>query len=61
MEENIGKTDKNIRMILALVFAYLGYAYTPWLYIVAVILVVTIATGSCLPYKLLGISTNKKK
>jgi hypothetical protein len=60
MEKNIGKTDKIIRGVLALIFAYLGYAYSPWFYIVTVILVITIITGFCLPYKWLKINTIKK-
>jgi hypothetical protein len=60
MEKNIGKTDKIIRAILAMVFVYLAYKYSWWLLIVSIFLVYTIATGSCLPYKLLGISTAKK-
>ena len=59
MEKNVGKTDKIIRVVLAVVFAYLGYAYSAWWYIVTVLLLVTVATGSCLPYKLLGINTAK--
>ena len=60
MEKNVGKTDKIIRVVLAVVFAYLGYAYSPWLYIVTALLLITVATGSCLPYKLFGINTAKK-
>jgi hypothetical protein len=61
MEKNIGKTDKAIRFLLALVVAYLGYLYTPWLYIVAAILLITSFTGFCLLYKPFGISTVEKK
>jgi hypothetical protein len=61
MEENVGKTDKIARIALAVVFAVLGYMYSPWLYLITVMLGFTAATGKCWPYKLLGINTSKKK
>jgi uncharacterized membrane protein len=61
MEKNIGKTDKIVRVILAVIFAAIGYAYSPWLYLVSAVLLVTVWTGFCLPYRLLGISTVEKK
>jgi len=60
MIKNIGIADKVIRVILALIFAYLGYAYSIWWYLVTVVLLITVFTGFCWPYKLLGINTNKK-
>jgi hypothetical protein len=60
MEENVGKTDKIIRYILAAIFLYLGYVYSFWFYILAAILIITAATGFCGVYKLLNINTNKK-
>ncbi|MEA3429964.1 MAG: DUF2892 domain-containing protein [Nanoarchaeota archaeon] len=59
MKTNVGKTDKIIRMILAIVFGYLGYKYTPWLYIITAILLITTLTGKCGIYKLFGINTCK--
>lgn len=61
MEKNIGKTDKIIRGIFALVFAVLGYIYSPWLYILSALLIFTIATEFCMIYKLIGIKTCKIK
>jgi len=61
MEQNIGKTDKIIRLVLAVVFLYLGMMYSAWWYIVTAILIVTVLTGFCLPYKLFGINTIKKR
>ena len=61
MEKNVGKTDKIIRGILVIILAYLGYIYHWGFYIVAVILLMTIITGFCWPYKLLGINTCKVK
>ncbi|MBD3248573.1 DUF2892 domain-containing protein [Candidatus Woesearchaeota archaeon] len=61
MEKNIGKTDKIIRAIAAIIFIVLGHIYTPWFYIIPALLLFTILTGSCLPYKILGINTAKKE
>lgn len=57
MEKNIGSTDMVIRVILAVVIAYMGYKYSSWWYILAVILFITALTGFCGLYKLLGIDT----
>ena len=61
MECNVGPVDKIVRLVLALVFAYLGYAYSMWFYLLTLVLVVTAATGFCLLYKPLKINTCKKK
>lgn len=61
MKENIGRTDKVIRTILALFFAYLGYAYHPLWYILTFVLALTILTGFCWPYKIFGINTKKRR
>ena len=61
MEKNIGNLDKVIRILLALVFAYMGLLYSVWWYILSIVLVITVFTGYCWPYKLLGINTAKKK
>ena len=59
-KSNEGNADRVIRAIVGLVFIYLGYIYTPWLYVVAAIALLTAADGFCLLYWLLGISTKKK-
>ena len=61
MENNVGKTDKIIRSIIALVFLYLSFKYNYWWLIVAGLLLITIVTGFCGPYKLLGMNTCKLK
>ena len=61
MEQNVGKTDKIIRYILAIIFAYLGYKYSWWFYVPAAISAITAAIGFCGAYKLLGINTCKAK
>lgn len=58
-EKNEGKIDRIIRVIIGVVFIVLGYMYSPWLYIIAAIALVTAATGFCCAYKLFGINTKK--
>ena len=60
MKQNEGSIDRLIRIIIGLVFVYLGYTISPWLYIVAAIGIITGITGYCGLYKLFGIKTNKK-
>ena len=56
---NESKADRIIRVIVGLVFIALGYVYSPWLYIIAAIALITAADGFCLAYWLIGISTKK--
>jgi uncharacterized membrane protein len=62
MAKNEGNADRIVRAIVAIVLAYISYAYLSgtWqivLYIIAVILLITALTGFCGLYKLLGINT----
>jgi len=68
MKCNVGKTDKIIRGVIAVVFVAIGYMYQTtlgnwsWLfYALAVVLLITILNSFCLPYKLLGINTCKRR
>jgi hypothetical protein len=61
MKKNVGKTDKIIRYVLTVVFAYLGYSVSPWFYLAAAIALITAITGLCGLYKLFGINTCKIK
>jgi hypothetical protein len=61
MKKNVGKTDKIIRYVLAIGFAYLGYAVNPWFYLAAAIALITAITGLCGLYKIFGINTCKIK
>ncbi len=66
MIKNIGKIDGIIRVIVGLVLIYFGgiqniSVLSVIMMVVGVILVITAITGSCMVYKLLGISTNKKE
>ena len=61
MKQNIGRTDKIIRVVIALIAAYFGWAVSPWFYIITLIGFVTAATGFCGLYPLLKISTLEAK
>lgn len=61
MNQNIGLTDKIIRILVALAAAVLGYYISPWFYLLTVIALITVITGFCGFYSLLGITTNKPK
>jgi len=61
MEVNIGKGDRIIRFVLGLISIYFGYVYSPYIYIISVILIGTSFVGFCGLYKLLGISTVRSK
>ncbi|MBU0535745.1 MAG: DUF2892 domain-containing protein [Nanoarchaeota archaeon] len=56
---NEGKTDRIIRVLVGLAFIALGYMYTPWLYVIAAISLITAADGFCLLYWLFGWTTKK--
>ncbi len=66
MKKNVGSTDKIIRIVLALVLAYLYYAniLTGTLGIVAVVVgaiaLLTAVMNFCPLYSLIGANTNKK-
>lgn len=61
MEKNVGKTDKMIRILVAIIFVVVGYIYTPWLYILSAMLILTSLFSFCGAYKLFGINTCKVK
>jgi len=59
MNQNIGMTDRVIRIIVAIAAAVLGYYISPWFYLITVIALITSVTGFCGLYSLLGINTCK--
>lgn len=66
MNCNVGKTDRVIRVIVAIVLLWLGYslvnAVLKWiLYIIAVYLVITVIIGKCYLYSLMKVNTCKTK
>ncbi len=64
MKKNVGAIDRVIRIILGLIFVYLGGvamgALSVIFYIVAVILLLTGLFGMCPLYSALKMNTNKK-
>ena len=61
MERNEGALDRTIRVIIGLVAVYLGFMYSAWWYILAVIALATGIAGKCYLYDLLGIGVTKSK
>ncbi len=62
MENNVGKVDRMIRYILAIVLivvAAIGQGHFFWLLIPAIILGFTAATSWCVLYKIIGVDTCK--
>lgn len=57
MKCNLGKTDKIIRLIIALVGLILGFIVSPWYFLITLIGVVTVGVSFCPLYTLLGINT----
>jgi hypothetical protein len=58
MKQNVGKVDKIIRLIVAVVLAALGfYLKIWWLYIFAAAALITGVLGYCYLYTLLGMNT----
>lgn len=66
MKKNVGKIDKILRVIIALIAAYFanqGGFDTSWieyaLWAVAIIMMFTAIVGTCPIYSVLGMKTNK--
>jgi hypothetical protein len=57
LKPNVGKNDKAIRFILGLIFLFLGYTYSAWLYLIAAGSLITSFTGQCGLYRLFKINT----
>lgn len=64
MIKNLGQTDRLLRLIGGIVVAIIAWIYGggwpilgPVLWIVAVVMVLTAAMGSCPAYRLFGLST----
>ncbi len=60
MEVNVGKSDKLIRFILAIVIAIAGFYFKSWWGLVAIVPFLTAVISFCPLYKILGITTCKK-
>jgi hypothetical protein len=58
MEKNIGNIDKVMRVILAIALAGIGYFYGLWwLYLIALVPLITAFVGYCALYSLFKINT----
>jgi len=60
MKQNVGSTDKIIRIILGITIAALGYYYKSWWGLVALVPLLTAFAGFCPIYPVLGFRTKKK-
>lgn len=60
MQKNEACWDRAVRILIGLAGLYLGWTYSAWWYILAVIGLFTGIVGWCKLYDLLGISTLKK-
>ncbi len=61
MSKNLGKTDRIIRVIVALVIAALGIYFKSWWGLLAIVPLATAALGFCGLYVPFKISTVNKK
>ena len=60
MGKNVGKADKNIRILLGIITILLGFTFQSWWGLIGIPLIITALIGWCPAYLPLGISTNKK-
>ena len=61
MENNIKKTDKIIRVVIAIVAAILGLYISPWYYVITVLALITVIVSHCWLYDLFKNNKNKKR
>ncbi len=57
MKKNIGKFDKNARILLGLISGILGYFVSPWFFVLALVFLITALINFCGLYTLFGINT----
>ncbi len=60
MTQNIGNTDRIIRIVLAVAIAVLGIVFKSWLGLIAIVPLATALVRTCPLYLPFGISTKKK-
>jgi sulfite exporter TauE/SafE len=61
MKQNIGNTDKIIRIILGIIIAALGFYYKSWWGLIALVPFLTAIISYCPLYPIFGINTKKTK
>ncbi len=59
MKTNMGKWDRIIRVIIAIVLAYFGYTGSAWWYLPAALLLITAVMGYCAVYSMMKCGTGK--
>jgi hypothetical protein len=57
MKQNVGKTDRAIRLLLALVIGLAGVYFKSWWGILCMVPLLTALTSFCPLYSILGINT----
>lgn len=61
MKSNVGKTDRFIRLLVALAIAVLGIYFKSWWGLSALLPLITGAISFCPLYKFLGLNTSSRK
>jgi hypothetical protein len=61
MKSNVGKTDRFIRLLVALAIALMGIYFKSWWGLVALLPLITGAISFCPMYKFLGLNTGSRK
>ena len=61
MKQNVGRTDRVIRYVLAIVIIGLGIYYQSWWGLLGLVPLVTASAGSCPVYSIAGINSKQKK
>ena len=59
MQQNIGKTDKIIRVVIGLIIIAVGAYFKSWWGAIGLLPILTAVVGWCGLYTILGISTRK--
>jgi len=61
MKRNVGKVDRIMRLIFAILISVIAYSYEIWiLYLIALLMLFTVIFGYCPPYGWFKIDTGKK-
>ncbi len=61
MKSNVGKTDRLVRLLVALAIAVMGVYFKSWWGLVALIPLITGAISFCPMYKFFGLNTGSRK
>lgn len=61
MKSNVGKTDRFIRLLVALAIALMGIYFKSWWGLVALLPLITGVISFCPLYKFFGLNTSSRK